>query len=119
MLAVVKAPHIDAMIVGEGVEALRDLINRALPGAVVTFEEDDFENASQSEWFRNLEQSLTPGDVLAVRRDNAGITQARLSELTGLPESHISGMETGSRPIGKKNARKLASAFGTDYREYL
>lgn len=36
------------------------------------------------------------------------LTQAQLAELVGIPRHHISEMENDKRPIGKKNARKLA-----------
>jgi len=32
-----------------------------------------------------------------------GITQKELSELTGIPQNHISEMENGRRQIGKKD----------------
>jgi plasmid maintenance system antidote protein VapI len=47
------------------------------------------------------------------------MTQTRLSELTGIPQRHISEMEQGKRPIGKENAKKLAKALDTDYRMFL
>lgn len=47
-------------------------------------------------------------------RTREGLTQRRLAELTGIPRCNISDMERGRRPIGKKNARKLAEFFRTD-----
>jgi hypothetical protein len=57
--------------------------------------------------------------VLRGSRSKAEITQTRLSELTGIPQRHISEMESGKRPIGKENARKLAKALNTDYRLFM
>jgi DNA-binding XRE family transcriptional regulator len=57
--------------------------------------------------------------VLRGARSKAEITQTRLSELTGIPQRHISEMERGKRPIGKESARKLATALSTDYRVFL
>jgi transcriptional regulator with XRE-family HTH domain len=52
-------------------------------------------------------------------RIKAAITQTRLSELTGIPQRHISEMELGKRPIGKESAKKLALALIVDYRVFL
>jgi transcriptional regulator with XRE-family HTH domain len=42
-----------------------------------------------------------------------------LSGLTGIPQRHISEMENGKRPIGKKNAKKFAEVLKIDYRVFL
>jgi hypothetical protein len=47
------------------------------------------------------------------------MTQTRLSELTGIPQRHLSMMEHGKRPIGKKNARLLGKVLKVDYRAFL
>ncbi len=47
------------------------------------------------------------------------LTQKQLSELTGIPVRHISEMENGKRPIGKKNATKLAEALNCNARILL
>ncbi len=59
------------------------------------------------------------GVVLKVTRQRKGITQIRLSEMTGIPQPNISLMERGERPIGKKLARQLAKALEVDYRVFL
>lgn len=60
-----------------------------------------------------------PASVLRGYRSKSEITQTRLSELTGIPQRHISEMEQEKRPIGKENAKKLAKALDTDYRMFL
>jgi DNA-binding XRE family transcriptional regulator len=52
-------------------------------------------------------------------RTREGITQKQLSDLTGIPQRHISEIETGKRTIGKETARKLATALNVDYRVFL
>ena len=59
------------------------------------------------------------GVVLRGSRYKDNLTQERLSQMTGIPRPHISGMERGARPIGKENARKLATALNCDYRLFL
>ena len=48
-----------------------------------------------------------------------GMTQKELSELTGIPQSHISEMENGRRQIGKKRAKILAKALNFGYKVFL
>lgn len=60
-----------------------------------------------------------PASVLRGARSKAEITQMRLSELTGIPQRHLSEMERGKRPIGRETAHKLAAALSTDYRVFL
>ena len=60
------------------------------------------------------------GTYLKGIRYREDLTQVELSEMTGIPRRHISEMESGKRPVGKENAKKLAAALGvTDYRMFL
>ena len=60
-----------------------------------------------------------PGVFLAGARYREGSTQAAFAQATGIPRQHISEMENGRRPIGKKNARLLADALHIDPRRLL
>lgn len=61
-----------------------------------------------------------PGMALRGARSREGLTQRQLAELTGMPQRHVSEMESGKRPIGKERARKLAEALRvSDYRIFL
>jgi len=64
-------------------------------------------------------QADKPGQALKGARAKEGLTQRALADLTGLPQRHISEMETGRRPIGKQTARSLAQALKVDYRVFL
>ena len=53
-------------------------------------------------------------------RAREGLTQRELASRTGIPQRHISEMESGKRTIGKERARKLAEALHVaDYRVFL
>ena len=69
--------------------------------------------------FPEYEDEELPGVCLAGSRLKEGTTQKRLSELTGIPQSHISEMENGKRPIGKKRAKILAKALNVGYKVFL
>lgn len=57
----------------------------------------------------NAQQKL--GKRLQSVRKELGITQERLSELTDLPRSYISDVETGRRNPSIKNIQKLAKGL--------
>lgn len=61
-----------------------------------------------------------PGTILKGARLREGFTQKQLAEKTGIPQRHISEIETGKRTIGRKRAEILADALHvSDYRIFL
>ena len=81
---------------------------------------EDVVNALETDWYKRTMAAMTPGKALRIYRENAGLTQAALGErMGGVPRQHISNMETGKRPIGKENAKRLAAALHIDYRVFL
>ena len=60
-----------------------------------------------------------PGVCLKAARERKGMTQKQLSEETGIPQRHISEMENGKRPIGKKNARAFSGILDVGYKVFL
>ena len=66
-----------------------------------------------------FQDNQLPGVCLAGARHREGLSQRKLAELTGIPQRHISEMETGKRTIGKERAKVLAKALNTDYRVFL
>jgi len=67
------------------------------------------------------EYSVNPlGSALRGARRREGLIQRQLAEVTGIPQRHISEMESGKRSIGREWARKLAEALQvSDYRVFL
>jgi transcriptional regulator with XRE-family HTH domain len=55
--------------------------------------------------------ALTPAQSLKMVREFQELSQNELSELTGLPQSTISGMESGRINIGVERAKVLARAL--------
>lgn len=49
--------------------------------------------------------------TLKRRREQAGLTQGDLEEITGIARPNISGMETGQRPIGDEMRERLEAAL--------
>ena len=44
-----------------------------------------------------------PGVFLAGARYREDLSQRALAEITGIPQQHISEMENGKRPVGKRD----------------
>jgi hypothetical protein len=75
------------------------------------FQESDEETNSWRTVFPEYTEAQLPGVVLRGARYREGFTQKQLSQLSGIPQRHLSEMENGKRPIGKKNAELLAKAL--------
>ncbi len=79
--------------------------------AANALEDLGFVNRSDSiprrEAFPEYEAHEFPGALLSGASLRAELTQGQLSELTGIPQGHISEMEHGKRPIGQKTILKL------------
>ena len=71
------------------------------------------------EAFADISEDKLTGNILAGARHKAGLSQKQLTDLTGIPQRHISEMENGRRTIGRKNAKLLARALDTNYRVFL
>jgi len=71
------------------------------------------------EVFTEYNEKDDPKVCLAGARYKENLTQKQLSEVTGIPQRHISEMENGKRPIGKKTAKKLAEALNISYKIFL
>ena len=75
-------------------------------------------NKTVAEVFPELQYNRT-GVVLRGYRSREDFTQKQLSEITGIPQRHISELENGKRQPGKEWAKKLAAALNCDYRLFL
>ena len=59
------------------------------------------------------------GALLKGARLREELTQKQLAERLAIPQSHISAMERGNRPIGRKMATKLARVLHVSHRIFL
>ena len=80
---------------------------------------DTLDSVPWREAYPEYSEGQLIGKALAGARYREGLTQIQLSEMTGIPQRHISEMENGKRAIGKKNARLFAEALNIDYRIFL
>ena len=122
MQVAVKTPRIELKMKGDIPERVILFLEEEY-GVSLRQTADDGEevvNALETDWYKRTMAAMTPGKALRIYRENAGLTQAALGErMGGVPRQHISNMETGKRPIGKENAKRLAAALHVDYRAFL
>lgn len=114
-----KAPRIDVRISGLGARKVAELIRRTFKDARIELGAGKSIGVFETEWYKGIAASLSPGKALRVYRDNAGMTLADVSEKTGIAVPHLSAMENGKRGIGKVSARKLGKALKCEYRRFL
>ena len=120
MQVVEKAHHIDFTMYGHGLETVKKALLDIFPD--IQFKDntdEDFISSKESVVLKDINSKMSAADVLAIRRENKGLTQKQLSELTGIAVPNISQMENGSREIGKGNAKKLADALDCDASDFF
>ncbi len=116
MLERMKKPHTKVILLFEGPVEKQD-------EAIATLKHLGFNEAkNDSESWRNSFKGFEDreaGTCLTGSRHKGGLTQAELSILTEIPQRHISEMERGLRPIGKKKAKLFSKVLKVDYRMFL
>jgi DNA-binding XRE family transcriptional regulator len=114
MLAVVKTPLIKIHIKGKIPTRIVAVLKKEYGDKVKLTEEDDDElvDVFQTDWYKRVKKTLTPGTNLKIYRQNMRLTQEQLgAKLGDLPKQFISNMENGIRPISKNTAIKLSKLF--------
>lgn len=120
MQVVERKHHIDFTMYGSGLALVKEALLNTYPD--IQFKEnpdEDFISSKESSVLKDIEAKMTAADVLSIRRENKGLTQKQLSDLTGIAVPNISLMENGSRKIGKVNAKKLAAALDCDASDFF
>ena len=62
---------------------------------------------------------ITPANSLKAYRLRQNLTQEELARRSHIPQSNISAMEKGTRPLGLKSAKKLAAILRCDYKKLI
>ncbi|WP_423789743.1 helix-turn-helix transcriptional regulator [Leptospira perolatii] len=114
-----KTPLTEVRVIGEIPEKLLDVLKEEF-GKKVKIEKDNPVSFRKGEFFQKNKKLFTPGNHMKTYRSMAGFTQTELGKrIGGIPRSHISAMESGSRSIGKETAKKLAELFGVSVEMFL
>ena len=76
--------------------------------------------AEESKAIRKLDAQYTrAGACLQGSRLKEGLNQVKLAKKLGIPQTNVSAMELGKRPIGKNMAKRIAKVLNVDYRTFL
>ena len=119
MLVAVRKPPIEFNITGTIPKSLISGLVREYGADNVRVESDDYVNAMEMEWFKNLECEDTPGKNMRFYRKLAGMTQQVLAERLGATKQFVSDMENGRKPISKATAKKLAKIFDVSVARFI
>ena len=118
MRAATKKPHIDDKVVTLTIQVQKKNVAK-VQNYVRAIEISEERNYSVAEVFPEY---IGKEHEIALRayRTRQDMTQKQLSEITGIPQRHISEMENGKRGIGKERAKLIAEALQiSDYRVLL
>jgi len=125
MLAVVKKRRTNKRlfeIKGEIPENVIDYFQQKYGSNFEIIEENDNElvDIFETDWFKVVSQSTTPGESLRIYRQNKGLTQDELGKKLGnFTKQHISDMEHFRRSISKDVAKKLSKIFNVPIERFL
>lgn len=124
MLAVVKKHHTKQPLF----EVKGDIPSKVMQylkkefGQDIEVLQDDEEMADifDSEWYKEISASTTPGEALKIYRENAGLTQSELGKKLGkLSRQKISDLERGKRNISKEVSKQLSKIFQVPIARFL
>ncbi len=74
----------------------------------------------ETDWYKKISSTTTPGEVLKIYRENAELTQEELGRKLGkFSRQKISDMEGGKRTIRKEVAKKLCQLFQVPVERFL
>jgi DNA-binding XRE family transcriptional regulator len=87
---------------------------------VVDDKNEELVDVTESEWYRNIKQTISPGETLRFYREMRGLTQAELGIRIGrFSRQYISNLENGHRSISKAVAIRLAGLFEVSVERFI
>ena len=112
MLALVKKPHTELSIQGEGADELLAWIRKKFDVDVLSDDEgeDELVSIESTEYWKEMEKDRV-GNLLAGARLKAGLTQAELAKKAGVRQNMISDYERGRRTYSDDMAKRLSKVL--------
>ncbi len=116
MLAVVKKPHTNIMLFevkGNIPSQVLNYLQQQFGKDIEIIEdEEEFINIFETDWYKQINSALTPGDAIKVYRENYGLSQTELAQKLGnLTKDFIIELESNQRKISQEMAKKLGQLF--------
>lgn len=111
MLALVKKPHIELAIQGEGVEDFLSWIKKRYDISVLSAADTEQSvPVEDTDFWREMEANRI-GNLLAAARLKAGLTQAELAKQLRIRQNMISDYERGRRKLSPCMAKRFSKAL--------
>lgn len=107
MLGVVKKPHIELSISGEGAEAVIEWIKQKFDLQIISGDNEKI-NIENTDFYREMNDNRI-GNLLEAARLRAGLTQNQLSEKIGIRQNMLSDYEKGKRKLTRSMAQRLSN----------
>lgn len=119
MLVVVKKPHIE--IKGKVIPAWIIGGLRESFGKEVSVTDDDHELISvhESNWYKGMKETRSPGKVLAAYRSRNRLTLKQLGDMLDVTPQKVNDMEKDNRGISKEMAKKMGDIFKTSPARFI
>jgi DNA-binding XRE family transcriptional regulator len=112
MLVVVKKPPTEFVIQGNLPQKYMTMLKKDYGDHLEIEDDDQYELAEASEWYKEMKAKETPGGNLRFYRRLNKFTQPDLGKKLSVSKQKISNMENGIVPISRKMALELAELFG-------
>ena len=124
MLAVVKKHHTNQplfQVKGDIPFKVMEYLKEEFGQDIEVLQDDEeMVDVFESDWYKEISAATTPGEVLRIYRENAGLTQAELGKKLGkLSRQKISDLEQGKRNISKEMAKKLSKILQVPVARFL
>ena len=124
MLAVVKKHHTNQplfQVKGDIPFKVMEYLKEEFGQDIEVLQDDEeMVDVFESDWYKEISAATTPGEVLRIYRENAGLTQAELGKKLGkLSRQKISDLEQGKRNISKEMAKKLSKILQVPAARFL
>ena len=111
MLVLVKKPHIELAIQGEGLEDFLSWIKWKYDISVLSAADaEPIVPVEDTEFWREMEANRV-GNLLAAARQKAGLTQVELSKKMRIRQNMISDYERGRRKISPDMAKRFSNVL--------
>jgi ribosome-binding protein aMBF1 (putative translation factor) len=111
MLAVVKKPHIEMSINGEGAQEAVEWLARKFQLKVISGSTSDEKlNIEETDFYKEMELNRA-GNLLEAARIKADMSQNQLAEKMGIRQTMVSEFENGRRRITKGMAGRFSKVL--------
>jgi ribosome-binding protein aMBF1 (putative translation factor) len=117
MLAIVKKPHIELSINGEGAKEAVDWLARKFRLQIISDDADKI-NIEETDFYREMEVNRA-GNLLEAARLKAELSQKQLADAVGIRQTMVSEFENGHRKITRSMAERFAKILKVKAERFL